>query len=92
MEPEVVVNYLKYVNSSAQKAFLQEIMAGKPVAKASGAPGVMKPTTFEDYKSALSAFDMVDLSPSMGPMNDLDESDSFWVRRGVTSARGRSPA
>ena len=81
MEPEVVANYLKYVNTQANAIFLQETMDGKEIAKVKGYHGVLQQTRLEDYTNGLTNFRLVDLSSSLMPIgNLLTYSDSFWKR------------
>jgi putative sugar O-methyltransferase len=83
MEPDVVANYLSYVNRQAQHVFLHEFMDGKERAKKKGHWGVLKPTVLEDYRRALSNFEMVNLAPTRKPAGQLmmHHSDSFWTRK-----------
>ena len=63
MEPDIVANYLKYVNRCTTKfVFLHETMGGQTLAKENGKLGVMKKTTLEDYKQSLNNFILHDLS------------------------------
>ncbi|MFC1593017.1 putative sugar O-methyltransferase [Candidatus Omnitrophota bacterium] len=81
MEPEVVANYLFYVNSRASAVFLHEMMGGQELAKQEGKCGVIKKTTLEDYKKGLSNFQLVDISQAEGPIKTLtDHSNSFWKK------------
>jgi len=80
MEPEVVANYLSYVNRSAKTVYLAQMMEGKHLISKTRSRGVFKPTVFEDYKRGLSNFNLLDCSPT--PMASSDkESSSFWVRK-----------
>lgn len=82
MEPDVVLNYLRYMNEKADAVFLQETMQGKEVARKKGAHGVLKKTTLEDYKKGLKDFDLCDISRCLTPSGSLQNySDSFWKRR-----------
>lgn len=82
MEPEVVENYLRYVNGSAAAVYLQEKMEGKEVAERAGEAGVLRRTTLVDYEKGLSDFELVDVSPCWQPLGELrGHSDSFWKRR-----------
>lgn len=82
MEPEVVANYLEYVNTCADSVFLQERMEGKELAERAGAPGVLKQVKLLDYKRGLANFDLVDLSACLQPLGMLAEhQDSFWRRK-----------
>ncbi len=65
MEPDVVVNYLQYVNASAEWAYLAENLKGGKKAKAPGDLGILKVTTLDHYKKGLPGFDLVDLSPTL---------------------------
>lgn len=82
MEPNVVANYLQYINTCADFVFLQQRMGGKEVAERSGAPGVLKQTRLPDYKRGLTNFELVDLSASLRPLGMLaGHQDSFWHRK-----------
>ena len=79
MEPDVVANYLQYVNKSARNVYLQELMEGQIKAKGVGSKGVIQKTTLEDYQKGLSQFNMVNLSKCWTPLGISDQySDSFW--------------
>lgn len=84
MEPDVVANYLSYVNESAKDVFLLEKMNGKETAEEAGTKGVLNPVTIEDYKKGLSNFRIKDkitaLHPDGNPMWDGYE-ESVWVRK-----------
>lgn len=81
MEPEVVSNYLKYINNQANAVFLQEVMSGKEVAIKKGNRGVLKQTKLKDYKNGLTNFRLIDISPCILPMSEMTNySDSFWKR------------
>jgi putative sugar O-methyltransferase len=83
MEPDVVANYLSYVNESADKVFLLEKMNGKELAKTEGEKGVIEPVTIEHYRKGLPAFRILDkqeaLHPDGSPMWQGYE-ESVWVR------------
>lgn len=83
MEPDVVTNYLSYVNDCASNVYLHEAMLGQGVAKARGSPGVLERTTLAHYQRGLPDFEMVDLRPARGRMGQAGttESDSFWKRK-----------
>lgn len=87
MEPDVVANYLSFVNRSADAVFLQACMAGKQVARRPDFPGVLKPTTIEDYRSCLADFDCRGRAFTVTAFGDeADEhpynyENSFWRRR-----------
>lgn len=83
MEPDVVANYLRPINLTARNVFLHEFMEGKELARKKGQSGVLEPTTLEHYRSALSNFELVDLSPSRKPAGHRlpHHSDSFWKRK-----------
>jgi len=86
MEPNVVLNYLKYVNQQATKyVFLNERFT-KQVHKASkrGVHGVMKSTTLDHYKDGLGDFRLINMSmrfqmPKILPW--ISYSFSFWKRK-----------
>lgn len=65
MEPNVVLNYLKYVNKQAKYVFLSNTLQGREVAKKPGKHGVIKKTTLSHYKSGLSNFEIKDTEPQI---------------------------
>jgi len=87
MEPDVVANYLSYVNRSADAVFLNACMAGKHVARRPNFPGVLRPTTIEDYRSCLADFDCRDRAfavTAFGGEADkqpYNYENSFWRRQ-----------
>jgi len=79
MEPEVVENYLQFVKDCASQVYLREAMGGKEVTKEEGKLGVIRATTFENYKNGLENFQLLDMSPTIWPLTKrLVYSDSFW--------------
>jgi putative sugar O-methyltransferase len=79
MEPEVVANYLAYINKSAKAVFIKAIMEGKELTQEKGKHGVIRQTTIEDYKKGLSNFKLIDLSNQLFPFYDSRvEPNSFW--------------
>jgi putative sugar O-methyltransferase len=81
MEPEVVANYLQYVDSNAGSVYLQQKMGGKEVAGRPGMLGVLKQTKLSDYERGLAHFRLLDLSECLRPLGTLAEhQDSFWRR------------
>jgi putative sugar O-methyltransferase len=81
MEPDIVLNYLGFVNRCAGHVFLQQMMQGKNVAAAPGCPGVLKQTEIRHYRQGLSHFELIDLSSCVRPLGILHgHSDSFWRR------------
>lgn len=81
MEPEVVLNYLKFANRQARYAFLNEAMEGKEVASMKGAHGVLKQTRLEHYKKGLQDFVIKDMSESIFlPRQEGNYSYSFWSK------------
>jgi len=83
MEPDVVENYLKYVNKQANCAFLFEATKGKEIVKKVGQSGVLKPTTLEDYQQGLHNFNMLDISDDIFPYLDSSGNSSFtfWQKK-----------
>lgn len=63
MEPDVVQNYLKYVDASAEWAYLAENLRGGKRAKAPGEMGILDVTTLDHYTAALPSFDLLDKHP-----------------------------
>ena len=82
MEPDVIANYLGYVNSRAKNAFLKENMRGGDLAKRRGEYGVLKQTKLEGYKKMLSNFSLADVSEPVMPIGKTPPGyrDSFWKR------------
>ena len=82
MEPDVVLNYLKFVNKQAQYAFLNENMSGKEVASKRGQPGVLEQTRLEHYKEGLRDFELKDISGSIFlPRSEPSYNFSFWNKK-----------
>ncbi len=81
MEPDVVANYLKYINTQARAVYLREVMGGKEVALTRGSPGVLKQTKLEDYRKGLGNFKLHNISPVLWPIRKRSGySNSFWGR------------
>lgn len=86
MEPEIVLNYLKYVNQQSTKyVFLNErLTKGVHRTAKKGEQGVLKQTKLEHYKQGLSNFRLVDMSmrfqmPKILPWTSYEFS--FWKRK-----------
>jgi len=62
MEPDVVSNYLRYVNAQARYVYLQEKMDGKGLNTEPGKGGVLKQTVLRAYIQGLSNFELIDMS------------------------------
>jgi len=80
MEPEVVLNYLNYINRQTTKyVFLQQLMKGMPIASEEGKGGVLKQTTLQHYKRGLKNFRMLDLSKAIH-LHSISSryENSFW--------------
>jgi len=81
MEPEVVINYLSYINPNAKEVFLQEKFQGKEVAIRKGRHGVLRKTVMEDYQKGLSNFRMKNIEPVYLPTGkEMNYSNSYWER------------
>jgi hypothetical protein len=82
MEPKVVLNYLSYVNKSANSIYLQEAFGGKEVASKKGNAGVLKQVVLDHYIQGLSEFKIIDESPSILVSGKLmtGYTDTFWKR------------
>jgi putative sugar O-methyltransferase len=82
MEPDVVFNYLKFINRQTNKyIFLHEWMEGKNQAAAKGVPGVLEPTTLSHYEKGLKDFQRQDLSASIILTHlTAPYKFSFWKR------------
>ena len=85
MEPNVVSNYLNFVNKHTEKfAFLMERMIGKEVTNSKGGGGVLKQTTLEHYKKGLRDFSLKDMSDAMMIPNLSSKYGykfSFWEKK-----------
>lgn len=82
MEPDVALNYLRYVDQQATRyVFLHQLMKGKNRAARKGEAGVLEPTTLTHYKKGLEHFHLLDLSKSiiLAHMSAPYEF-SFWER------------
>ena len=81
MEPDVVANYLSYVAPAADAVYLQERMEGQDLSRREGEPGVLRPTTLDDYRRGLPNHTLIDMSPCLRPLGTLPHHrDSFWRR------------
>jgi len=86
MEPEIVLNYLNYINGFTRKyVFLDELMKGQKLAPAKGQRGVLEQTKLEHYKKGLKDFQLIDesdviLRGTRKPSPPYLESFSFWKR------------
>jgi putative sugar O-methyltransferase len=83
MEPDLVLNYLSFVNRQTQRyVFLQELMRGQIQAPREGEHGVLAPTTQEHYVQGLPDFEIADLSPSPAPrLRQEKYSCTFWKKK-----------
>lgn len=81
MEPDIVGNYLKFINKQTKSVYLMEAMEGKEIASKKGDHGVLKQTTIDDYKNGLANFTLRDMSPAHWPIRSRSiYSYSFWER------------
>lgn len=78
MEPDVVQNYLKYVDTSAKWAYLAENLRGGKRAKAPGEMGILDVTTLDHYKDGLPSFDLVAMDPVLR-VNGKSLSDHHMI-------------
>lgn len=63
MEPDIVLNYLSFVNKQTSKyVFLNENIGGVIMANKKGEVGVLKPTKIEHYKKGLKYFELKNMS------------------------------
>lgn len=83
MEPHVVANYLKLVDTSAGAVYLMQRMKGKKLAKREGARGVLARTTLADYERGLASFELLGRAQARSadalPLPHYD--DTFWRRK-----------
>jgi len=84
MEPNVVLNYLKFVNKQTKNyIFLLELMKGKEIATVKGSPGVIEQTKLDHYKTGLKDFHIKDFSDAFMVPNlsaSAGYKFSFWER------------
>lgn len=82
MEPDVVLNYLGFVDRATRKSvFLHQRMAGKELA-AEGGHGVLVPTTLAHYRQGLPGFELVDEVRNAFPtLAGRGYSFATWTRR-----------
>jgi putative sugar O-methyltransferase len=81
MEPDVVDNYLSFVNKSTlEVVYLMELMSGKETAKSVGEHGVLEQVKYEHYKKGLSCFDNMVLEPNIILQQD-GYFHSIWKRK-----------
>ena len=91
MEPDVVANYLSYVNHQTENVFLHQHMEGYPaLAKRAGDYGVFNRTTLQDYQSDLANFQLVNMGPDYDALGRPrgTTSVSFWKRDPPFGAQG----
>jgi len=79
MEPEIVANYLKFINTNAKAVYLHGKMSGKNVALKKGLPGVLTKTTMDDFKKGLENFTLRERSPTVS-IRIRPEENTFWER------------
>jgi putative sugar O-methyltransferase len=84
MEPDVVANYISFINGNSEYVYLHEQMAGKEVAKKKGEFGVLNPTTLKHYEENFSNYMLIDKVPSLketGEYKWKGHMDTFWKRK-----------
>ena len=83
MEPDVVLNYLNFVNKQTQKyVFLQERLEGSPKAPEMGKEGVLEQTKLEHYKKGLPDFHLKNMSRPLHipKMSEPSYTYTFWSK------------
>ena len=83
MEPDVVSNYLEFVNAQAKYVYLFEKMDGKELASELQGGGVLQKTTIQEYINGLSNFRLVDLSRPIIPKHKLMVNPFFKNRKSL---------
>lgn len=81
MEPDVVLNYLHFVNASSAVVYLMEKFDGKEVAKSEAHKGVLQPILLKHYQEGLSQFELVHRQDCMYPSGKklwFGYQDSIW--------------
>jgi putative sugar O-methyltransferase len=85
MEPDVVLNYLQFVNRQTRKyVFLYENLKGKEVASVKGNHGVLNQTNLDHYKNGLKDFEIKNSSKVIRPPRLSSGPNSrfmFWEKK-----------
>jgi len=85
IDPESVLNYLKYINNQTKKAvFISAKITGKDITSKSSEHGVLKKTTLSHYKSGLKDFKLTDITEEVRLprlTNFRDGRFIFWSRK-----------
>jgi len=83
MEPNVVLNYLKYINQLTEKSvFLHARSDGSIKIPKKGAVGVLEQTNFDHYKKGLNQFEMIDMTKArtLPRLSEKNHYFSFWKK------------
>jgi putative sugar O-methyltransferase len=81
MEPEIVLNYLKFVNQQAKFAYMNERMEGTTLVQKKGQQGVLKQTKLDHYKKGLKDFILQDMSKPTSTIRGIsDYCWTFWKK------------
>jgi putative sugar O-methyltransferase len=82
MEPNVVANYISFINGNSKYVYLHSKMDGKEIAVEKGGFGVLEQTTLKDFTKGFSKYKMIDIEDSKketGEYKWMGHKDSFWV-------------
>lgn len=90
MEPDVVANYLKYVNTQAKYVYLYERMDGKELASELKGGGVLQKTTIKEYINGLNNFILIDISRAIRPKYKFAVNTFFKKRRNSNTVKAYS--
>lgn len=75
MEPDVVQNYLRYVQPGANWVYLMQARHGK---ETGATARVKRPTTFEDYDRFLNGFELVESHDAWTSLGPLSQSGGYF--------------
>lgn len=84
MEPNVVANYISFINGNSDYVFLHSKMDGKEIADTKGGFGVLEQTTLKDFEKGLTNYKMISIENAKretGEFKWMGYKDSFWVRK-----------
>jgi putative sugar O-methyltransferase len=82
MEPDIVANYLSYVDPRTEHAYLRETMDGKELHADLGREGgVIEKTTLRHYREGLPSLELLDVSFAKEPKAELLPLLSRWNKK-----------
>ena len=85
IDPETVLNYLKYINKQTNKSiFIGASITGKDIGSKSDKHGILENTTLNHYKSGLKDFELIDSTERLRLprlTNIKNNRFMFWCRK-----------